>query len=135
MPTNERDPYATEHAPKSKSGPLLRFGVVGGLLAAAAVGYMTMAEGPGLTEAPPAEQTTTLADASQDQSYTVAPTQEFAVPEAPAATPAPAAAPRAAAPRAPAPRAEPAPEPVEALPPPTTMTEPTTSPTPLPPTF
>lgn len=114
MPEHDRDPYATQPAPKSKSGPMLRYVIAAGLLAAAGIGYTTMRDGPGLMDAPQdqtvLEQTTTLADASQDAGYQVS-QSEFAPP--PAATPAPTPAPAArSAPRAAPVAADPAPEPV-----------------------
>lgn len=121
-----RDPYQTEHAPRSKSGPVLRFGIVAVLLGAAAVfGYSAMTTGPTLTQAQQEEDTTTLADASQDAGYAAStaeiPAEPAPVAEAPTPTPAPAPARRAAP--APAPEAAP---PTEDLPPPSTVTVPST---------
>lgn len=75
-PAQNRDPYAPPPRHKEKSGPILRVLILGGLLAAAAWGYMEFGQGPSLTaEAPPAEQA--LADSAYD-----APVQ--AVPATPA---------------------------------------------------
>lgn len=116
-----RDPYQTEHAPRSKSGPVLRFGIVAVLLGAAAVfGYSAMTSGPALTQAQQ-EEPTTLADANQDAGYT-APTAEIpAEPASVAETPTPTPAPARRV--APAPAAAP---PAEDLPPPSTVTVPST---------
>ena len=120
-----RDPYQTEHAPRSKSGPVLRFGIVAVLLGAAAVfGYSAMTGGPTLTEAQQ-EETTTLADASQDTGY-AASTAEIPAEPAPVAEPAaPTPAPAPARRVAPAPAPETAPQ-VEDVPPPSTVTVPST---------
>lgn len=109
MNADNRDPYATPPTPKSKSGPALRFAIVGALLVAGAVGAMNLPRGGELV---PETEETTLADNSLDQPYAASPANEFVDPpaEAPASEP-------------PAPRAAPQPEP-EALPAPTTTSEP-----------
>jgi len=106
-----RDPYETPPAPRERGGPLLRFAIVAALLAAAAWGYATYANGPTLMQAEQQDQT--LADVSQDRGYAASPT-------VPQAAPPPEAAP------APVRRAAPAPAP-EAVPPPTTTTAPPSS--------
>ncbi len=50
-----KDPYAAPHAPREKSGPVVRFLIVAALLGAAAWGYTAFSGGPTLTER--AEQT------------------------------------------------------------------------------
>jgi len=116
----DRDPYAAPHAPKSKSGPLLRYVIVGVLLAAGATAFVTMADGPGLTQsAEQAEQAEPqmLADTSND----LAPSLETPTSNAPSATPTPA--PQRTTPNtSPAPSTSP--EPAEETPPPSTVTVP-----------
>ena len=133
MPTRDRDPYAAPDAPKSKSGPLVRYAILAGLLAAAGAGYATMTSAPGpaetaAIEAPTAAEPATFADASQDPGYAAA-----AVEPAPPPRPEPAPAPRASPPRETAPPpVEPALEPTpEPTPPP--LSAPAPAATPLPP--
>ena len=124
----EIDPYAAPRAPKERSGPVLRVGIMAVLLAGAAAGWSYMQAQPhneiGAQSAQQEEMTL-------EQPVQVADAGAAAVPEA---TPAPA--PEAAAParstrrEAPAPRSEPAPAvqpapaPVEAIPAPATTVEP-----------
>jgi len=131
VPRAERDPYAAPHAPRSVSGPLLRYAIIAGLLAAAGAGYATLNEGPGLTDRVPAvqvaepepEPAATLADASQDPAYQAAqaaPPQAAPTPPAPprraAARTPPRQAPPAAAESTPPAAAEPEPPPLATAP-------------------
>lgn len=128
MNATERDPYATPPTHKSKSGPVVRFVIVGALLATGAAGFMSMPRSGQSLVPTEAEQTTTLAS-NEDGSYVASSANEFTEPPAntaPAASPAPRAAPRDSAPAV-------SQAPAEDLPPPTTTTAPMTDPTPLPP--
>ncbi len=80
METNERDPYATPPTPKSKSGPILRFAIVGALLVAGAVGVMNLPRGGELV--PVETEDTTLADNSLDTPYVASSADEFVDPSA-----------------------------------------------------
>lgn len=55
-PEQNRDPYAPPPRHKEKSGPILRVIILGGLLAAAAWGYMEFGQGPSLVAEAPTEQ-------------------------------------------------------------------------------
>jgi len=122
--THDRDPYAAPHAPKSRSGPILRFAIIGGLLVAGAVGFMNLPRG-GESIVPTEE--TTLAQNDMNAGYVASQANEFVDPPA-IPEPAPAAAP------APSQRSAPSEPVVEELPAPSTTTEPTApAATPLPP--
>lgn len=108
------DPYAAPHAPKEKSGPMLRMGIIALLLVGAGIGYASL----------PDSDSQGLVPVEQEEAALPAPPQQFAdagtstIPapvEEAAPTPAPEPARRAPAQRAPV--AEPQ---AEAAPPPTT---------------
>lgn len=112
------DPYAAPHAPKEKSGPMLRIAIIALLLVGAGIGYATL----------PDSDSQGLVPMEQEEAALATPPQQFAdagdagiqaapeaAPVAQEPAPAPAPARRAAPQRAPA--AEPQ---AEAAPPPTT---------------
>lgn len=103
----DRDPYAPPPRHKDRSGAVVRFLIIAGLIGAAAWGYMEFSQSPQTADLTPPAQEQTLADAGADAGYAV---DQPATPQTPA--------------QAPSSTPAPAQQPSEPLPPPTTTTEP-----------
>jgi hypothetical protein len=100
----DRDPYAPPPRYKNRSGAMVRFVILGALIAAGAWGYMQFAQQPQTAALVPAAEEQALADSSMDAGYQVEPqTQDAVPPAAPSATPAPRSAPAAPSEPVPAP--------------------------------
>jgi hypothetical protein len=111
------DPYAAPHAPKDKSGPVLRVAIMAVLLAGGVAGwsyFASQSDSQGLT--PAAEMESAAIETPQQTADAQGLTAPEAIPEAAPApvAPAPRAEPRRVAPRAAAPAPTPTPEPVPA---------------------